>query len=420
MMENHPILRSLVAEGRPLGTERPASLPGRATPQDERFDRHLDEARRAQDEPTARAERRATKAEARERSRRTSQAREDDATQSATATESSAEPVEPEVDELAPTTDAALDEPAMDPTASTVVAELDEPQFSSPTKPRTELRRDGATTTESDAAEAPELAADAAPSLEATPTANVDQPDLDLANTLRAPTVNTALESTSAPDASPLEWSESSDAFAEELQPITETSFEAQAQDANGEAPKLELASNANSREMTAQVVGPREGETRRVETAPKTAVAPPPKPEAPVGHDRAADILRQIRLQLSPELRQATIQLEPRELGRLSIRVAVRGDAVHAQVRVDRRETLEALEKQVPELRAALQRAGFGGEIALQLGLDERRSGDASRDGSTRSDRHSNSISSAPLPRALVSALAPRLTSPDGVDTYA
>ena len=139
---------------------------------------------------------------------------------------------------------------------------------------------------------------------------------------------------------------------------------------------------------------------------------------EPPVSPERAAAMLRQIRVQLHPGLREALIQLEPRELGRISIKVAVRGEAAHAELRVSKRSALEALERSLPELRAALERAGLGGgELTLQLDLSE-------RGGREESSAPARSFRSgpvdAPLPRALVSALQRRVPSSDGVDTYA
>jgi hypothetical protein len=152
-----------------------------------------------------------------------------------------------------------------------------------------------------------------------------------------------------------------------------------------------------------------------KVEVASTRESAPK---EPPVSPERAAAMLRQIRVQLHPGLREALIQLEPRELGRISIKVAVRGEAAHAELRVSKRSALEALERSLPELRAALERAGLGGgELTLQLDLSE-------RGGREESSAPARSFRSgpvdAPLPRALVSALQRRVPSSDGVDTYA
>ena len=49
------------------------------------------------------------------------------------------------------------------------------------------------------------------------------------------------------------------------------------------------------------------------------------PTPE----REQASDVLKQVRLHLSPETRSATVNLKPAELGRVSIRIVVDGDQV-------------------------------------------------------------------------------------------
>jgi hypothetical protein len=163
-----------------------------------------------------------------------------------------------------------------------------------------------------------------------------------------------------------------------------------------------------------------RELEARPTDRTPAPEAPHAPK-EPPVSSDRAADVLRQIRLQLTPEMRQATIQLEPRELGRISIRIAMRGDAVHAELRVERKATLEALERQVPELRAALDRSGLGGgELALQLGLGERHARSGTSESGARANRSSRDFAGASTAsEPLAAALSRRLPN-SGIDTYA
>ena len=122
--------------------------------------------------------------------------------------------------------------------------------------------------------------------------------------------------------------------------------------------------------------------------------------------------------MQLHPGLREALIQLEPRELGRISIKVAVRGEAAHAELRVSKRSALEALERSLPELRAALERAGLGGgEVSLQLDLSAREGREESSfSGTSGRSRPAD----APLPRGLLTALQRRAPTSEGVDTYA
>ena len=87
------------------------------------------------------------------------------------------------------------------------------------------------------------------------------------------------------------------------------------------------------------------------------------------VDTQRALRAIDQVRVQLRPGQRTAEIQLAPAELGRLAIRLKVERGNVHAVVRVEQPETLAALERFLPELRAALSAQGLdvGG---MDLGL--------------------------------------------------
>jgi flagellar hook-length control protein FliK len=167
-----------------------------------------------------------------------------------------------------------------------------------------------------------------------------------------------------------------------------------------------------------APLVG-RDAPQRALENALESTASKETQPkEAPVSPEKAAAMLRQIRVHLHPGLREALIQLEPRELGRISIKVAVRGEAAHAELRVSKRSALEALERSLPELRAALERAGLGGgEVSLQLDLSAR---DGREDSSFESASGRSRPADAPLPRGLLTALQRHVPTSDGVDTYA
>ena len=143
----------------------------------------------------------------------------------------------------------------------------------------------------------------------------------------------------------------------------------------------------------------------------------------------RAEAILGQLRVHLSRGLTQATLNLSPAELGRLTIRIAVRKGRVAAVVRAESPETLELLERHVPELRAALIQSGLEPdtfEFELGFGADDKSSDQRS------AGRHGTHPLSAKNPEAievkaggrqgaLLSALVARLDSTDqGVDTYA
>ncbi len=147
--------------------------------------------------------------------------------------------------------------------------------------------------------------------------------------------------------------------------------------------------------------------------------LARPEPPAAAPATDRAAEILRQIRVQLAPELRQASIQLQPPELGRLAIRLEVRKHRVRAEVVAEREETLAALERHAPELRAALAAAGFGqAELSLSLrsGAGRGSANLARHDGTPTSTRRVDTVG----PQELTAALARTLAREGSVDTYA
>jgi len=180
-----------------------------------------------------------------------------------------------------------------------------------------------------------------------------------------------------------------------------------------------EAAKTAGANEGTLAPLIGRDTPQRALETGLESSATKEAQPkEAPVSPEKAAAMLRQIRVHLHPGLREALIQLEPRELGRISIKVAVRGEAAHAELRVSKRSALEALERSLPELRAALERAGLGGgEVSLQLDLSAR---EGREDSSFESASGRSRPVDTPLPRGLAAALQHHVPTSDGVDTYA
>jgi flagellar hook-length control protein FliK len=165
----------------------------------------------------------------------------------------------------------------------------------------------------------------------------------------------------------------------------------------------------------------------RPVERAPAADAATQPRAvtERGLPPERAADVLRQVRVHLTPGMRQATVRLEPATLGRVAIRIALRDGRATTEVRAERASTLEALERHVPELRAALAQQGIdAGEFDLGLGFD---------DGPSFADEHPSGDSRSHTARVasrLGEASASRTDTPSpsnpsnvdasGVDTYA
>ncbi len=141
---------------------------------------------------------------------------------------------------------------------------------------------------------------------------------------------------------------------------------------------------------------------------------------------ERAAAILDQVRVHLRPGTREATLSLEPESLGRLRVRVQVHDGKLTAELRVERPEAFAALEKHMPELRAAFADSGIETErLEVMLGFEH---GDTSaeREGAPRQgasnggrERGENADLPAWSPSALRDRLAHRITD-RGVDTYA
>lgn len=84
----------------------------------------------------------------------------------------------------------------------------------------------------------------------------------------------------------------------------------------------------------------------------------------------RGADILRQIRLNLTGAAREVSLQLRPAELGHIKIRLGVEDGTARAEVLVENKETMDLLAEHLPELRAALAERGLdSGELNLDHG---------------------------------------------------
>jgi flagellar hook-length control protein FliK len=141
---------------------------------------------------------------------------------------------------------------------------------------------------------------------------------------------------------------------------------------------------------------------------------------ERMLGFEQGAEVLKQVRLHLAPGLREATLHLQPAWLGRVTVKIAVRAGRARAELRAERVEALEALERHLPELRAALAERGFeDAELDLGLGLAGKAAeARASLTPAGRPMALALSTSSAGAPGELVLPLVPR--SARAVDTYA
>jgi flagellar hook-length control protein FliK len=204
--------------------------------------------------------------------------------------------------------------------------------------------------------------------------------------------------------------------------PLGEPALEARGPDplagdeaAPRETPRGDATRPAGERAPLQEAAAPDAARVR--EAAPRSEAARP-QPAPAAQHEQAADILRQVRLQLSPHLRQATIQLEPASLGRLDIRLEVRRGRVRAELAVERPETLHVLERHAPELRASLAAAGFDqAELSLSLAQQDR---GPERQPSPAGGPRAPRTTAGPDQPALHDAVARRLAHDGAVDTYA
>jgi hypothetical protein len=155
---------------------------------------------------------------------------------------------------------------------------------------------------------------------------------------------------------------------------------------------------------------------------SPRSAVpaelsgAPRNAPAGTAVLERAEEILRQIRLAIQPNAKRVVLELEPHDLGRMSIRMSLHRGELATVVRVESPETLGLLEQRAQELRSLLAERGFDTtRTTLELGFGAQRHAPR-RDldpGRTRGDAApSDSRRAEPLPTA-----CPRT---DGIDTYA
>lgn len=390
-MEITSNLRSLEATRRPFDTERPS---------DSSFSDHL-----ARHEPRAAAERRAER-EATLPVRR----------ENTEATSDRAEPAVRSTEERSKE-GSTLDHRAGDDQPE-VVTSASASATAQPHAPHEPASADRAT-------DAPELVLDATAPTDARAHATATDgastaidgaviapiaPALNAIAPTQAKSIASALAATESTSAKPaLTPSDAAAALVvtEELATLTDRTGEGRGQVAKPEKPLLTPNENA--------ALSP---SVRELPERARDAVHEAPRTPVHEASDTASDILKQVRLKLSPELRQATLSLTPPELGRISIRLSLEDRRLTAWVRGEKRETLELLGKHLPELRATLATHGIEAEhFELALGFQDREHahGEPQRSPSTsvsRAEASSETVELAPLARALAAA--------NGVDTFA
>jgi len=163
-------------------------------------------------------------------------------------------------------------------------------------------------------------------------------------------------------------------------------------------APAPAAIGNASAASAVASVAGAARAAAEVAPPAPPAGAAPPPVETPPVERaqpaaarpseatrtperagtavlERAEEVLRQIQLHLAPGVKRLTLELQPAELGRMAIQLALRGGKLTAIVRGERAETLDALEQHEPEFRQTLAKRGIAVDsVRFELGFDHSR----------------------------------------------
>lgn len=149
-----------------------------------------------------------------------------------------------------------------------------------------------------------------------------------------------------------------------------------------------------------------------RTTHAPRTATPPETR--------QAAEVLEQLRAAIKPGLRQAVVRLAPDELGSVTIRISVARKGLQGRIEAARPETLELLERHVPELRAALESAGIEvGELELSLSAGDGRADSEPRAAANRGPRRG--AASKPIEEsAPLESVHRSLIADDAIDFYA
>ncbi len=92
--------------------------------------------------------------------------------------------------------------------------------------------------------------------------------------------------------------------------------------------------------------------------------------PGRPVEQGEA--ILGQVQARIQPSMNRAVLRLTPEALGRVGIAITVEAGEVRADMRVESAESLQALQKYIPELKAMFAQADLElSELNLQLDSD-------------------------------------------------
>ncbi len=153
-------------------------------------------------------------------------------------------------------------------------------------------------------------------------------------------------------------------------------------------APIAEMARNASAPDTLV----PQGAESRGAQAGLGAAIAEDlPKAAAPAAARLApAELpafLAQLEVRIDAPQKSAVVELEPLDLGRLSVELSIEpGNGVRAEVRAERQEGYAAIDARLAELRNALIERGFASvSVQLSLGFTEHRSRRSPASGGSR-----------------------------------
>jgi len=141
--------------------------------------------------------------------------------------------------------------------------------------------------------------------------------------------------------------------------------------------------------------------------SAPTAGVAGiPPDPVARLSPADLPEFFESLQVRVDGALGNAFVELEPPELGRLTVEISLQPDGgVRADVRAENQDGFAALGARLQEMRTALLDRGFtSADVQLSLGLGERESHPES---DSKSPRRSQEIANRELDAERVLALA-------------
>jgi hypothetical protein len=155
--------------------------------------------------------------------------------------------------------------------------------------------------------------------------------------------------------------------------------------------------------------------------------IAAPPAAAEPALEGTTSNVqIEALRLELDADGRQARLELEPAELGRVAVQLELRAKSVRAVLRVESKHALEALQNQMPELRQAFEARGLsvaGIELRFEQGTAQGGGRSHEQQQQPTHRRYSLRVAASRSPVTPLGSLPlpnPQLSRAGGVDTLA